>query len=144
MRVPYTRTLVHLVWSTWDRLPLLDADLQATVHASIASNARSLGCDPVHVGGVADHVHVLAGLPPALSVAKLAQRLKGASSHLVNHALRPGAEFRWQGGYGAFVVEPQNYLRARDYVGNQQAHHASPNAETPLAPTTERCDPHPP
>ena len=124
MRRPYVRMLVHVVWATWDRAPLLDRDLIGPIHAAIAEQARKLGCDPVHVGGVSDHVHVLVGLPPTLAVADLVRRLKGASSHLVNHGLAPGIGFRWQGAYSAFSVGRDGYERARDYVGRQPAHHA--------------------
>lgn len=125
MRRPYVQIHVHLVWSTWDREPLLGEALIGAVHAAIAENARGLGCVPVHVGGTADHVHVLVGLPASLSVSDLVRRLKGASSHLVNHVLAPGLGFRWQGAYGALSISMADFGRCRDYVNDQVAHHSA-------------------
>ena len=35
MRKPYTQLFVHLVWATWDRLPLLDYALWPRVYRCI-------------------------------------------------------------------------------------------------------------
>ena len=123
MRRPFLRLQVHFVWSTWDREPLIGPDLLPVLHGALAEKARALGCEPVHVGGVADHVHVLVGIPATLAIAELVGQLKGASSHLANHRLLPGGQFRWQNAYGAFTVSPSDYAKVRDYVNGQAAHH---------------------
>jgi len=54
---------LHVVFSTKDRLPLLaDAGLRMRLHAYIGAASRELDCPPLQIGGVADHVHVLARL----------------------------------------------------------------------------------
>lgn len=125
MRKPLIRVLIHLVWATWDRLPLLRPAIRDRVHAAIAEEARRLGCSEVVVGGVADHVHVVVAIPSTISIAILVQQLKGKSSHLVNHELSPGAEFRWQGGYAALSARSADYAQLRQYVLGQEHHHAS-------------------
>lgn len=136
MREPYVQLLIQLVWTTWDRQPLLVGPVHARAILHVADHARRLGCDPVHVGGVADHVHVLLGLPPSLAVATRVQRLKGASSHMLNKEFAELA-FRWQGGYGAFSVSRSGYEACRDYVINQQHHHSALTLQSDWESTTQ-------
>ncbi|MEN6581922.1 MAG: transposase [Armatimonadota bacterium] len=63
MREPYTQLYVHIVWSTWDRLPLLSADVQSAVYRCIQAECDRLGADVLAIGGVEDHIHILVRLP---------------------------------------------------------------------------------
>jgi putative transposase len=68
---------------------------------------------------------VLVQIPTTLSVAVLAKQIKGSASHLVNHQLKTEAEFKWQGGYGAFTVSKSVGRAVREYILNQEEHHRS-------------------
>ena len=46
------------------------------MHAYLATVCRDLGAELVHVGGVADHVHIVTTLPRTLSQADLVERIK--------------------------------------------------------------------
>ncbi len=59
-----------------------------------------------------------------LDIAALVRDAKGSSSHLITSQIKPEAFFRWQGGYGAFSVDPRSVPRVANYVINQEAHHA--------------------
>jgi len=122
MREPFTQLYVHLVWATWDRAPILTDDLLGIVDRSIRHECVQLGAEVVAFGGVADHVHLLARIPAKTSVSALVKQVKGASSHLISTRLK--IPFKWQGGYGAFSVSKRNLPAAREYVLNQQHHHA--------------------
>jgi REP element-mobilizing transposase RayT len=86
-----------MIWSTWDRLPLLTFDIESQVYACIAKKCHELNCRPLAIGGIEDHVHLLTRFHTTVSVAHLAKETKGASSHLVTHVLKPGDFFKWQG-----------------------------------------------
>jgi putative transposase len=79
---------------------------------------------PLAVGGVADHVHILVRFPPTLTVARLVGEVKGASSHLITHAIHPGSFFKWQGAYGAFTISKRSVSLVSAYILNQKTHHA--------------------
>jgi putative transposase len=115
---------VHLVWATWNRLPLLTAELRGPVYRCILAECRELRVEPIAVGGVEDHVHLLVRVPTTVSVAQLVKKVKGVSSHLVTHQLLEGSAFKWQGGYGAFSVSRRNVTLVREYILNQEAHHS--------------------
>ena len=124
MHRPMCKLYVHLVWATWDRLPLIDGRIEPVIYASIAAKCRELRCTPLAIGGTADHVHVLVQIAPAVSVSRLAQEIKGSSSHLVTHQYVPEGSFRWQGSYAAFSVGERDVPRVRQYVEEQKRHHA--------------------
>jgi putative transposase len=96
MRGPYTQLYLHLVWATWDRLPLITSDVEVAIHACIADKCRELKCEPIAVGGIEDHIHLLVGFHAAMAPATIVKEVKGASSHLMTHKLRPDTFFRWQ------------------------------------------------
>ena len=124
LRRAFVAVYVHLVWATWDRSPLLDAAIEREVHRAIEAKATALGADVLAIGGVEDHVHLLVRLPTTLTIAALVGGVKGASAHLVNHGLRPGESFQWQGSYAAFSVGRRQLATVKDYIGRQREHHA--------------------
>ena len=123
MRKPLSLVYVHLVWSTWDRLPLVTGEAKEIVHASIRSECDGLKADVVALGGVEDHIHLLAQIPSPLDVAKLVKRIKGASSHLVNEKSSAETFFKWQGAYGSFSISPWDVTKVQRYILNQEKHH---------------------
>jgi putative transposase len=123
MRAPYTELYVHLIWATWDRLPLISSNIEGQVYASIAKKCQDCGCDLLAVGGIEDHVHLLVKLNPAVAVADLIREIKGSSSHLVTHEIQPGEFFKWQGAYRAFSVRKLEVDTIGRYIQNQKEHH---------------------
>jgi putative transposase len=95
--------LLHLIFSTKDRFPLLrDDDLLTRTHAYLGGVFREADCPSLTIGGTADHVHAFFQLSRTLQVAKLVELIKSNSSRwLKTHPqFRPAAWvclfFRWQ------------------------------------------------
>lgn len=124
MRTPYTQLYLHMIWATWDRLLLITPDIESQIYAAIATKCRELDCEPIAIGGMEDHVHLLTRFHTTVTVATLAKETKGASSHLVTHKLRPEEFFKWQGAYGAFTIRKSDVPQVREYIQNQKKHHA--------------------
>lgn len=80
---------IHLVWATWDRLPLITPEIERRLHRNIESEARKQGCDVLAINGVQDHIHLLVTLPATITIANLVKQVKGVSSHFVNETLKP-------------------------------------------------------
>jgi REP element-mobilizing transposase RayT len=112
-------------------------DIQSELYACIADRCRALKAQPLEIGGIADHVHVLARIPATIPIAQVVHDMKGASSHLMNHILRPGSNFRWQGTYSAFSVSPEDVARVRTYIRHQAEHHANDTLENAWESTSE-------
>jgi putative transposase len=140
VKKPFIQLYVHLVWATWNRMPLLTDDLRNRIYGVVRSKCESLKCDLLAVGGIEDHVHALIRLHPTVAVADLAKEIKGASSHFVTHIAAPGDFFKWQGSYGAFTIRIDEVERVKAYIHDQPAHHASANL-MPLYEQVEQDDP---
>jgi REP-associated tyrosine transposase len=125
MRDAKVVVFLHLVWGTWDRLPLLAGEIESAVYRSFEAKCVELRVALVAVGGVEDHVHLLVQLPATLAIADLVKHLKGASSHLITQRVRPGEFFKWQGAYAAFSIGPDDTAPVRDYILRQKEHHAA-------------------
>ena len=138
-----TRLYIHLIWATWDRMPLLTPQIERLVLRSIEEDAEKMGCHVVALNAATDHLHLFALVPPTLAVATLVKQIKGSSSHLANHSRESTGLFRWQGSYGAFSVSRGEVDMIKDYVDTQKARHqvgklhpeceSSEDGESPLA-----------
>src|ERR1700678_3254089 len=115
--------LVHVIFSTKDRSPLLDDSVRSDLHAYLATIVRNAGCECYRVGGVADHVHLAVRLSRTANVAKLVAELKASSSKWLKTQSPGLAKFAWQRGYGAFSVGPADLEALVRYVAAQETHH---------------------
>jgi REP element-mobilizing transposase RayT len=116
--------IVHIIFSTRDRKPVLQHPIRHDLHAYLAARARIAGCECYSVGGVADHVHLAVRLSRTVTVAKLVEDLKTASSKWLKTQSPKLKKFSWQSGYGAFSVGPSDLPALRRYIEAQEAHHA--------------------
>lgn len=117
----------HLVFSTKDRRPLIDAEIRERLFDYLGGIVRAATAPkggPVRVGGVADHVHLLARCPPTLAVSDLMRIVKSKSSGWVHETFPDRAAFAWQEGYGAFTVSRSDVAKVADYIARQAEHHA--------------------
>jgi putative transposase len=115
--------LVHCVFSTKERRPIVPANLKDRLWPYIAGIARLNKFKALAVGGMQDHAHVLLSLPAAMSVAKAVQLIKGGSSKWINDHL-DRRSFAWQDGYAAFTIGVSQGQATIRYIDNQERHHA--------------------
>jgi len=113
--------LIHIVFSTKDRRPVLKDDIG--IHAYLATVARNVGCECFRVGGVDDHVHLAIRLSRTITTAKLVEELKTSSSRWLKTQSPALAKFAWQRGYGAFSVGPSDLDALTRYIDDQKHHH---------------------
>jgi len=122
--MPFWRSYAHLVWATHDRQPFLQPQIEEALYAYILKKAGELDNYIHAINGWNDHLHLVASVHPKHSVATVVQGLKGASSHYVNHGLRPPKfHFGWQRGYGYLTLGESQCEWAIAYVHKQKAHH---------------------
>ena len=112
----------HLVFGTKNRLPMIESGWRPRLHEYLGGTIRGLGGVPEEVGGIADHVHLLAGLKATHCLADVMRELKKGSSMWVHDALGL-PQFAWQEGYAAFTVSATARESVRRYIMNQEEHH---------------------
>ena len=111
----------HFVFSTKDRRPIIHAEWQGRMHSYLGGIIRGMNGVAEIVGGVDDHVHLLASLRPVHRIADVMRDLKKDSTNWVKQNFEQ--RFTWQEGYAAFTVSPSATNSVRNYIANQEAHH---------------------
>jgi len=119
----FVNCLVHCVWATKERRPLIPADMQQRLWPYVGGVARENGMRAFVVGGTQDHVHVLVSIPSTLSMSKCIQLLKGNSSKWIHDTFDEHRDFGWQEGYGAFSIGVSGVQDTINYIRGQAEHH---------------------
>ena len=118
----FTNLLTHLVFSTKEREPLIVPELKSELYAYLGGLTGELKGKAYGINGTTDHVHMLIGLPPVISISEALRFIKSSSSGWV-HEKWPRMPFAWQLGYGAFSVSKSNKPEVLKYIRNQETHH---------------------
>ncbi len=134
----YVSNLMHCTFSTKNRHPFIDSDLESRLWPYLGGIARENRIRALAIGGTADHVHVLLSLPGMTSFAKAVQLMKGGSSKWINDALQRQRKFAWQEGYGAFSVSASQVPKIIAYIKNQKEHHRKKSFQEEFLELLER------
>ena len=113
--------LLHFIFSTQRRRPLIKDEFRADLLAYIGGIVREMTGTALIVNGVADHVHMLLRIRPAHSAAEVVRVVKSNSSHWVHE--KWDAKFAWQTGYGVFSVSESSAAAVVKYIARQEEHH---------------------
>ena len=70
--------------------------LREPLYEYVGGILRTEGCILLEIGGMPDHVHILAKIKSALSVAEAIRLLKANSSRWVNETPKISGRFEWQ------------------------------------------------
>ena len=119
----YTSLLIHVIFSTSGRAPLLTDAMRLDLHAYLGGILREMDAVPIAIGGTADHVHLLIRLPANLALADCLRIAKTNSSRWVKERWPQQRKFAWQGGYGAFSVSESRRAAVIRYIRDQAQHH---------------------
>jgi REP element-mobilizing transposase RayT len=118
------KILVHAVFSTKDRRPFLrDTALRQQLHHYLGGILKNLDCQPFVVGGVEDHVHLLASLSRTCAAAEMVKEVKRGSSLWAKERDAGMWDFGWQNGYGIFSIGSSQIEDVRRYIAEQEQHH---------------------
>jgi REP-associated tyrosine transposase len=91
--------LVHIVFSTKDRAPFLrDEKIRKDMHSQLGGTSKTLNCQPILVGGVEDHIHMLACQSRTITLADWVKELKRVTSIWMKESSPELAAFSWQAG----------------------------------------------
>ena len=124
----YSELYFHFVWRTKGSLPLLVPAIRDQLWAEILRKSGELTAYPLEVGGTEDHVHLLVSAPPTLLLSEFIGRVKGSTSHYVNHQLNAAHGLQWAEGYGVLSLAKKSVPAVRQYIQQQAAHHRNRTA----------------
>ena len=120
----YSRIWMHYVWTPKDRVPIISKTLIPRLIEHYKTKYPKGGDIYVDTAnGVADHFHLLVGQTPVMSASKVANQVKGESSHWINSNDFIPDKFAWQEGFCVFSVSHSQVQTVRDYILDQKEHH---------------------
>lgn len=123
--MPFIKIYIHLVWSTKNRVPYLSSpEVRKKVWQHIKDNAVQKGVFVDFVNGYSDHCHCLVSLSSDQQIQKVVQLIKGESSFWINKEKLTQDKFAWQDEYFAVSVSESMVDTVRNYIKNQEVHHA--------------------
>jgi putative transposase len=117
------KNLIHLVYSTKDRRPLITDSVRDGLFAYQAVVFKQWDSPALVIGGVEDHVHALFSLSKNHALKTIVEEVKKGSSKWIKTQGVSFQNFYWQTGYGAFSVSQSNVEAVIHYIETQAEHH---------------------
>ncbi len=117
------KNLIHLVYSTKDRRPLITESVREGLFAYQAGIFKQWDSPALVIGGVEDHVHALFSLSKNYALKTIVEEVKKGSSKWIKTQGSSFQNFYWQTGYGAFSVSQSNVEAVMHYIETQAEHH---------------------
>jgi putative transposase len=118
-----SNVLLHVVFSTKQRRPWIDVAIEEELRKYIGGIRRELDCPSHRIGGTDDHIHIACSLSRTMTISKLVEEIKTASSKWIKTKGDQYGGFSWQNGYGAFSIGQSQLDDLKRYIANQREHH---------------------
>jgi len=121
--MPHTsgNILLHFIFSTANRRPLIKPEFRDDLFAYLGGIIREMHGAVLIINGMDDHVHMLVRVRPTHSAAEIARVVKTNSSRWVREKWK--SDFAWQTGYGVFSVSESSVHAVTRYIATQEDHH---------------------
>jgi REP element-mobilizing transposase RayT len=91
-----TSCLIHFIFSTKNRDPLIAPEIEADLFAYIGGICRNLDSALLAANGMPDHVHLLISMDKKISLSDMMENVKKDSSKWIKTRGRQFSNFHWQ------------------------------------------------
>ncbi len=119
----YTAVSYHIVFSTKDRVPVLQRDSRPDLFRYIWGIIRNRQGHLYRINGVQDHVHILSSLHPAVCLADFIKDIKTGWARWIKQKAVFKRFSHWQEGYAAFTCARRDRDGLIEYIKRQEEHH---------------------
>ena len=119
----FSNLLTHLVFSTKGRTNLLYKDIRDPLYSYICGIAKVENSQIIKIGGIEDHVHILAKIKPSLAPSDFTRKIKANSSKWIHGNYQNLKDFSWQAGFSCFSVSESGKNDVIRYIDKQEEHH---------------------
>ena len=119
----FSQIYIQTVFAVSNRQSLIKPEFKEELCKYVSGIVRNQGQKLIAINGVADHVHILIGLRPAMALADLVQEIKADSTNFINKKRWVRGRFSWQEGYGAFSYGHSQLDTIIRYIQDQEKHH---------------------
>jgi len=119
----FTQMYVELVFAVKNRDAVLTKDIRSRVFEYMSGIITNLKHKSIIINGTSNHVHILFGLNPSITVSDTVHDIKRSSSLFINKEKLCPYRFSWQEGYGGFTYSRSQIKDVYNYIENQESHH---------------------
>ena len=120
----YTQIYVHVVFAVEGRQSIIPTENKEELHKYITGILTRQKQKLIAVNSMPDHIHILVGQKPDISLSDLVGDIKTGSTNHINRSGWVAGRFSWQEGFGAFSYSHSQLGTVIRYIQNQERHHA--------------------
>ncbi len=119
----YTQVYIQIVFTVKRRQNLIAKEHREKLHKYISGIIKKRNQKMLAIFAMPDHIHLLVGLKPDISISDLVRDIKAGSSKYINDSKWIPIRFNWQKGFGAFSYSKNQIDYVIKYILNQEEHH---------------------
>jgi REP element-mobilizing transposase RayT len=119
----YTQIYIQIVFAVKGRQNLIAKQNREELHKYISGIVQKREQKLLAIFAMPDHIHMLVGLKPNISISDLVRDIKAGSSKFINDNHWVNGKFNWQEGFGAFSYSKSHIDNVCKYILNQEEHH---------------------
>lgn len=119
----YTQNYVQIIFTVQGRYNFIQEKLRDQVEKYICGIVNKNRSKPLAIYCNPDHVHILIGLHPSISISDMVRDIKAGSSKYINERKFLPKVFRWQDGFGSFTYSRSQIDSVVTYILKQPVHH---------------------
>lgn len=120
----YTKVYIHIVFTVEGRQNLIPKEHKEELHKYITGIIQNKGQKVIAINSMPDHIHILIGVKPNISLSDLVRDTKANSSKFINEKNWVMGRSSWQEGFGAFSYSHSQLDTVINYIRNQEKHHS--------------------
>ena len=119
----YSQIYIQIVFTVEGRHNLIPELYREELHKYITGIVKTRNQKMLAIYCMPDHIHILIGLQPSISISDLVRDIKTTSSKFINEKKFVQGKFNWQEGFGAFSYSRSQIDSVIKYILNQEKHH---------------------
>ena len=121
----YSILHIQIVFAVKGRQNLISKKWKDEIYKYITGIVSNQKQKLIAINGMPDHIHILVGIKPNISLSDLVRDIKSSSSKFINEQKWINGKFEWQKGFGAFSYGHSQLSNVIKYIENQEEHHKS-------------------
>lgn len=119
----YSQLYIQIVFAVKGRQNLISKNNKDEIYKYITGIITNYKQKLIVINGMPDHIHILVGIKPDISLSDLVRDIKSSSSKFINEQKWINGKFEWQTGFGAFSYGHSQLTNVIKYIENQEEHH---------------------
>jgi len=119
----YSQIYIQIVFAVKGRQNLIPNQKREELQKFITGIVKKREQKLLSIYSMPDHIHLLIGLKPSISISDLVRDIKAGSSKFINDNHWLKGKFNWQEGFGAFSYSRSQIDNVIKYIVNQREHH---------------------